>query len=144
MGTRVGGPAMKAGEIVGLLKDTYNDWSEDNASRLAAALSYYTIFALAPLLLIVTAVAGLVFGDDAARGQVSGQLQSALGPEAAASIEEAIQQSSDTGAGTVSAIIGIATLFLAASGLFGELQSALNTIWEVQPKPGGGILNTIK
>ena len=103
---------MRPGAALGLLKESFNDWSEDGASRLAAALSYYTIFSLAPLLLIVTAIAGVVFGDEAARGQVSAQLSGLLGPEAAETIESAVSKARDTGAGTISAIIGIVMLFL--------------------------------
>jgi len=126
------------------LKETYNEWSEDKASRLAAALAYYTAFSIAPLLLISIAVAGLVFGRDAAEGQVVGQLQGAVGPDAAAMIERSIANSQDTGAGTIAAIIGLATLIWSASNVFSQLQDALNTIWEVAPDPNAGILGTIK
>jgi membrane protein len=130
--------------IFELLKEAYDGWSEDNASRLAAALAYYTVFSLAPLLLIAISVAGLVFGEKAAQGQVFAQLQGVLGPEAAQTIQSAIEKSSNTGASTVSTIIGLVTLVLGASGVFGELQSGLDTVWEVQPKPGGGIVATVK
>lgn len=127
-----------------LLKETYNDWSEDKASRLAAALAYYTAFSVAPLLLITIAIAGLVFGREAAQGQVYAQLEGLLGSGAASAIQTGIAQSGQTGAGTISAIIGIATLIWSASNVFAQLQEALNTVWEVQPDPNAGILATLK
>jgi len=135
---------MSLGKIVQLLKDTVSDWQEDGASTLAAALAYYTVFALAPLLLIAISIAGLVLGQEAAQGQVRGQLDGVLGSDAAATIEEAVAASRNTDAGIIAAVIGFGSLFLSASGLFGQLQAALNTIWEVTPKPGGGILAMIK
>lgn len=127
-----------------LLKETYNDWSEDKASRLAAALAYYTAFSVAPLLLISIVVAGLVFGREAAQGQIFGQLEGLLGADAASTIQTSVANSQQSGASTLSAIIGIATLIWSASGLFSQLQDALNTIWEVQPDPQAGIVATIK
>ncbi len=127
-----------------LLKTTYTEWSEDKASRLAASLAYYTAFSVAPLLLISIAIAGLVFGDEAARGQVFAQLRGLLGDEGAAALETAVQNSGQQGAGTVATIIGLATLIWSASNVFGQLQEALNTIWEVQPNPNAGIMATIK
>lgn len=127
-----------------VLKETYNEWSEDKATRLAAALAYYTAFSIAPLLLICIAVAGLVFGREAAQGQVYAQLQGLLGPDAAETIQESIANSQDTGASTLSAIIGIVMLVWSASNVFSQLQDALNTIWEVAPDPNAGWLATIK
>jgi membrane protein len=127
-----------------VLKETYHEWSEDKASRLAAALAYYTAFSIAPLLLISIAVAGLVFGRDAAQGQVSAQIQGAVGQDAAAMIETSLANSQDTGAGTIAAIVGLATLIWSASNLFSQLQDALNTIWGVAPDPNAGLLGTVK
>lgn len=128
-----------------LLKTTYQEWSEDKASRLAASLAYYTAFSVAPLLLISIAIAGFFFGDDAAQGQVFAQLNGLLGSEGAAAIETAVQNSSrEGGAGALATIIGLATLLWSASNVFGQLQEALNTVWEVQPDPHAGIMATIK
>ena len=127
-----------------VLKDTYSEWSEDKATRLAAALAYYTAFSIAPLLLIAISVAGLVFGREAAEGQVYAQLQGLLGEGAAGTIQESVANSQDTGASTISAIIGLLMLVWSASGLFSQLQDALNTIWEVAPDPNAGWLATIK
>src|ERR1044071_9257129 len=130
--------------LFGLLKETYHDWSEDKASRLAAALAYYTAFSIAPLLLISIAVAGLVFGREAAQGQIFAQLNGLLGSDGASAIQTGIANSNKAGAGTLSAIIGLATLIWSASSLFGQLQEALNTIWEVQPDPHAGLMATVK
>jgi membrane protein len=127
-----------------VLKETYHESSEDKAARLAAALAYYTAFSIAPLLLISIAVAGLVFGRDAAQGQVSAQIQGAVGQDAAAMIETSLANSQDTGAGTIAAIVGLATLIWSASNVFSQLQDALNTIWGVAPDPNAGLLGTVK
>jgi membrane protein len=129
--------------LLELLKDTYREWSEDQASRLAAALAYYTAFSIAPLLLITIAVAGLVFGREAAQGRIVGQLEGVMGP-AAGAIETSLANSQDTGASTLSAIIGLATLIWSASSLFGQLQESLNTIWEVAPDPNAGLVATLR
>lgn len=127
-----------------VLKETWSDWNEDKAPRLAAALAYYTAFSLAPLLVIAIAIAGLVFGEEAARGQVSAQIQGLLGPDGAEAVETMIAGASKQSSGIIATIIGFVTLLFGASGLFGQLKDAMNTIWEVQPKPGQGIMSTIK
>jgi membrane protein len=133
------------GEMRELAVATFKEWNEDKAPRLAAALSYYTIFSLAPLLLIAISVAGLVFGEEAARGALSAQLSSLLGPQGAEAVEMMIAASGDrSGGGIIASIIGVVTLLLGAAGVFGQLQDALNTIWEVAPKPGRGIWGFIK
>ena len=130
--------------VLSTLKETYGDWSEDKASRLAAALAYYTAFSIAPLLLISIAVAGLVFGREAAQGQIFAQLEGLIGADGASAIQTGIANSDSSGAGTLSAIVGLVTLIWSASNLFGQLQDALNTIWEVQPDPNAGIVATVK
>lgn len=132
------------GSAFRLLKETYSEWNDDKASRLAAALAYYTMLSLAPLLVIMVSVAGFVFGEQAARGAISDQISGMVGPSAADLIENAIAQAGNTGAGIIATIIGIITLFMGASGVFAQLQDALNTIWEVQPKPGLGVRATIE
>ena len=127
-----------------LLKETSKEWNEDKASRLAAGLAYYAIFSLAPLLIIVIAIAGLVFGEDAAKGQIVGQIQNQVGKEAAGQIQTMLVMTSQKGTGTFATIIGIVTLLLGATGVFGQLQDALNTIWEVAPKPGRGVFGLIR
>lgn len=127
-----------------LVRDTYKEWTDDKVPRLAAALSYYTIFSIAPLLIVVIAVAGFVFGDEAVRGQLDNQIRGLVGIEAALTIQEIIANSSRPADNTLATIIGVVTLLLGAGGVFGQLQEALNTVWGVEPKPGGGILEIIK
>ncbi len=126
-----------------LFKQSYTDFSNDNAQRLGAALAYYTIFSIAPLLLIAIAIAGLVFGREAVQGQVVGQLQHTLGPSTAGALQDMIRHAAKPKSGTVATIIGVITLLLGASGVFQQLKQALNTIWNVEP-PKGGIMLTIR
>lgn len=127
-----------------LLQETFKEWSEDKASRLAAALAYYTIFSIAPLLIIVIAIAGAVFGEEAARGQIVGQIQGLVGKDGAALIQTAIQNANKPKTGAIASIISVVVLLVGATGLFTELQDSLNTIWEVKPKPGRGVNNMIR
>ncbi len=128
-----------------LLKETFAEWNQDKAERLAAALAYYTMFSLAPLLVIVIAIAGLVFGQEAARGNIVGQIQGLVGREGAQFIQAAIQNASKPkSGGTIASIISVVVLLFGASWVFGALQDALNTIWEVQPKPGRGVITIIR
>jgi membrane protein len=112
-----------------LLKQAVSSWSADYAPSMGAALSYYTLFSIAPLLLIVISVAGLIFGDDAVRGEVFGQLQGILGADGAKAVEDMLQSVSKTGEGIVATITGVAVLLLGATTVFGELQNALDRIW---------------
>ncbi|HYP89108.1 MAG TPA: YihY/virulence factor BrkB family protein [Polyangiaceae bacterium] len=131
-------------ELWETIKETATDWLDDNASRLAAALAYYSLLSLAPLLVISVAVAGLFFGADAARGKVAGELGSIVGAEAAQGIQSVVASAQSPSSGVIGTIVGIVTLFAGASGVFGELQSSLNTIWEVKPKPAGAVLGELK
>lgn len=126
-----------------LFQETFQEWSEDKASRLAAALAYYTMFSIAPLLIIIIAIAGAVFGEDAARGEIVRQIQGFVGRDGAEFIEIAIKNASEPKAGTIASVISIVVLLLGSTGLFVELQDALNTIWEVQPRPGRTVKNVI-
>src|SRR5438045_6096979 len=112
-----------------LLKETAAAWTGDYAPSMGAALSYYTLFSIAPLLLIVIAVAGLVFGANAARGEIFGQLAGLIGPEGAKAIEGLLQAADRPAQGMLAAIVGIFTLLLGATTVFGELQNALDRIW---------------
>src|SRR5438874_6734260 len=110
---------MAAKQYVKLLKQTASAWSEDYAPSMGAALSYYTLFSIAPLLLIVIAVAGLVFGAEAARGEISGQLAELLGPEGAKAVEGLLQAADRPAQGTFATIVGAVTLLLGATPVFG-------------------------
>src|SRR3954453_11177027 len=125
--------------VPGLIKEAFTDWSEDNAPRLGAALSYYTIFSIAPLLLISIAVAGLFFGHDAAQGRIVGQIEGLIGHDAAQSVQAMIQNGRKPGRGLLATIFGLAMLLFGAGGAFNELRAALDVIWEIPPRKGGGI-----
>ena len=127
-----------------LLKRTFKEWTEDNAPRLAAALAYYTTFALAPVLVIVMAVAGLAFGADEVRGALVEQMRGMLGDSGGELVLGLLQEASKPKDSLIAMAIAIATLLFAASGLFAQLQDALNTVWEVKPKPGRGIVGVLK
>jgi membrane protein len=121
-----------------LVKQTFSEWSEDKASRLAAALAYYTVFSLAPLLVITIGIAGLVFGEDAVQGQVVAQLEGLIGRQGATFIQDMIAASRKPSHSLAATVIGIAVLLFGAAGVFRQLQDALNTIWEVEARPGRG------
>lgn len=127
-----------------LLKETLDEWNKDRAPRLAAALSYYTVFSIAPFLIVVIAVAGLIAGEDAVRGQLDDQVQGLMGREGADLVQQLIQNNSQPAENILATVIGIATLLLGAGGVFGQLQDSLNTVWGVEPKAGRGLLATIK
>lgn len=127
-----------------IVRETYEGWSEDNAASSGAALAYYTLFSIAPLLVIVIALCGIVFGPEAARGQIVKELQGNVGPTAAQAIEKMIVRTSNPGSGTVATVIGVVVLLIGAVGVFNELQADLNRVWKVQPKPGRGWLGVLK
>lgn len=130
--------------VIDVLKDTFKDFGEDKVPRLAAALAYYTIFSIAPLMLIAIAVASLVFERTAVEGQMLDTIQGLLGKEGRDTIGSAMEAGNKGGGNVVAASIGIATLLLGASGVFGQLKDALNTIWEVKPKEGQGVLGILR
>jgi membrane protein len=127
-----------------MLNDTFADWKKDNVLMLAAALSYYTVFALAPVLVIAIAIAGLAFGQDAARGQIVVQSRGLIGDQSAQVIQIIIENAGKSGGGILATIVGMILLIGGATGIFSMLQGALNTIWDVKPRSGKGILWIIK
>lgn len=112
------------------------DWVTDKAPRLAAALAFYTILSLAPLLVIAAAIAGVFFGEEAARGEIVNQLRGLIGSAGAEVVQTTLQNANKPRAGLIASLIGIITLLFGASGVFGELQDALNKVWKVPPQPG--------
>jgi membrane protein len=127
-----------------MTKQTFSEWSNDKGGRLGAALSYYTIFSLAPLLLVVVSIAGLVFGREAAEGSLFAQLAGVVGPEAAKLIQSAVAKASSTKGGVLGTIIGVLVLLAGATGVVIELQGALDTVWKVEPKPNRGIWGVVR
>jgi membrane protein len=127
-----------------LFKRTYTKWNADHAQGLGAALSYYTVFSLAPLLLIVIAIAGLVFGQEAAQGQIMGQIEGLVGEESAKAIQSMIEEARKPTAGILATVIATVMLLVGATGVFAQLQESLNIIWQVQEKPGEGLWKLLK
>ncbi len=128
-----------------LLKNTAREWQDDKVSLWAAGIAFYTIFSLAPLLIIAITIAGAVFGQEAAQNQIVEQIQGLIGKQGAQAVQTMIQNTQQPGSGGILATtFGIATLLLGASAVFGQLQEALNTIWDVQPQSGINIKNFLQ
>ncbi len=121
-----------------LLRTSFIAWIDDYAPSMGAAIAYYTVFSIAPLLLIVISVAGLVFGVDAARGEISEQLQSLMGEQGARAVEGLLERANQPDAGIASTVIGVVFLLIGATTVFGELQDALDRIWEAPRREDGG------
>jgi membrane protein len=128
-----------------MLKESFKEWKEDDALELGAALAYYTIFSIAPLLLIVIAVAGLVWGREAAEGQIYTQFDNLLGAQGAATLQTMVGNAAKQGdkTGILATVIAGVTVLFGATGVFAQLQSALNKIWNVEPRPKSGIMGFI-
>src|SRR5881394_991884 len=125
----------------GLVKQTAQEWLQDKAPQLGAALAYYTVFSLAPLILVLLAIVGVLFRDDPAGAwdKITQQMSYFLDPSAVQVVQSIAQKASQPGKGTIATVIGVVLALFGASGVFGQLQDGLNTIWGVKAKPGGGI-----
>jgi membrane protein len=134
------------GITASLFKQTFDEWIADKAPQLGAALAYYTVFSLAPLIVVLLALVGFVFRNDPAGAwqKVTEQMSYFLGKSAIEVIQNIAAQASHPHKGLAAAIIGIALALFGASGVFGQLQGALNTIWDVKPKPGAGIAGYLR
>lgn len=119
-----------------LFGDAARAWWDDDAPRMGASLAYYTLFAIAPILLVATAIAGAAFGEEAVRGEIVGQLDALVGREGALAVQSLLEGAGQRRAGTIATVIGSITFLVAATGAFLELQVALNTIWRVKVKEG--------
>src|SRR4029077_15765969 len=126
-----------------ILKGAFAEFSEHNVLRLSAALAYYSIFSIGPLLAIVVGLAGIAFGHEHVRHQIEGQLRSMLGPNSAKTIES-MMSAQKYGTSLITTIVGVVAVLIGAGGVFGQLQDALNTIWEVKAKPGTGLWRFIR
>ncbi len=136
--------ALKPHMMWRLMKDAASDWSRDRAPRLGAALAYYTVFSLVPFLVVVIAVIGLVFGEVAAQSAILSQIAELVGEQTAAAIKDMIQRADQPSTGLFATAVAVATLLIGASGVFGQLQDALNTVWGVEPKEDRGVWGFIK
>jgi membrane protein len=126
-----------------ILKGAGEAFIEDNCIKLSAALSYYTIFAIGPLLVIVISLLGLFFGQDAVRGRLFGQIQGLVGTDAAKQIQDIIQNIQQTESGTIGTIIGTVILIIGATGIFTEIQDSINFIWSLRAKPKRGLIKLL-
>jgi len=129
------------GNAFSLLKQTFNEWLQDKAPQLGAALAYYTVFSLAPLILVLLAIVGVIFRDDPAGAwdKITQQMSYFLDPSAVQVVQDIAQKASQPGKSALATVIGIALALFGASAVFGQLQDALNTIWGVKAKPAQGI-----
>ena len=127
-----------------MIKAAVKAWVDDYAQSMGAALSYYTLFSLAPLLIIVIAVAGMVFGQEAAQGQIVTQLRGIMGEEGAVAVEGMLKAAREPAKSVVATIVGVVFLLLGATAIFGELQSALDRIWRVPAPKQSGILHLLR
>ena len=135
---------MNVKKSANLLKDTFHEWNEDKAPRLGAALAYYSVFSIAPLVMLTVGAASLIFGAEAARGEVVNEIKDTVGVPVALAVEQMLAQGHETGHGITATILGLVTLLFGAAGVFGQLQDALNTVWKVAPKPGRGLMGIVR
>lgn len=131
--------------FIDIIKTTIMAWLDDGGPRLAAALAYYTIFALAPILIFVIAIAGLVLSQDVVRAEVLQQIESAVGPQSAELVDNLITNMSSSGSGLISTLLGIGALLFGALGVFNNLQVALDKMWDVsEDAQSGGVQGFIQ
>jgi membrane protein len=134
---------MKKNSVWTILKETFRAWNEDKVTRLASSTAYYTLFSLAPLLVIAIAIAGFFFSRQTVQAQLTSQIAALAGDRVAAAIQGMISSSYKNNSNVVATIVGVVLLLVGASGVFGSLQDALNTIWGVKPDPKRGVRSTI-
>jgi membrane protein len=124
-----------------LLRDTVSLWTSKNAFQFAGAIAFYTLFSLAPLMIILVTGAGIIFGEEAARGEIAVQIEALVGPQAAQAVEDAVDQARIERSGLLPTLLGIGLLLFGATTVFAQLQGALNHLWDVAPRPAkSGIL----
>ncbi|MFA6924814.1 MAG: YihY/virulence factor BrkB family protein [Bacteroidales bacterium] len=123
-----------------LLKETFKEFIDDNSLKLSAALSYYTIFSLPPLLIIIISLSGIFFGADAVKGEIFGQINGLVGNDAALQIQETIKNVELSNSNIFATIAGVIILLIGASGVFGEIQGSINYIWGIKAKPKRGLI----
>src|SRR5262249_17762785 len=123
-----------------LVKQTGQEFIDDKAPRLGAAMAFYSALSIAPLLLVVTGIAGLAFGEQAARGEIAHQLSDLLGREQAEVVEGMLAKSASPTSGILATAIGLVTLLIGATSFFAELQAALDVVWNVKPDPTSSLI----
>jgi membrane protein len=135
---------MRAKELFPILKTTFNAWNRHEAPRLGAALAFYTILSLSPLVIIVAAVGGLIFSRSTAQTHILSQVQAMIGPEGGKAVQSMLANAQKPAAGILGTIVGLLSLLFGASGVFTELRSALNLIWEVKLEETSGIVGLLR
>ncbi len=135
---------MNAKTLWRIMRNAADGWWNDNIPHFGAAISYYTMFALAPILVVAIAIAGFAFGADAVRGEIVGQIEGLVGHSGAVAVQSMLKGASNRSSGILATVIGLVTLFLGATGLFLELQTALNAIWRVKPKTDAGLRGMVR
>ena len=130
--------------VFDLLREAFGEWQKDNVSILAASLAYYTVFSLTPILIISIAIAGSIFGEEAARGEIMRQFQDLVGSSGAEVIQTALSNANTPKLKNIASLISVVLLLIGASGVFAQLQHALNLVWNVKAKPGKGISQLIR
>jgi membrane protein len=131
-------------DVKHLVVDTWKEWQKDEATRIGAALAYYTTFSLAPLLVVATSVAGLVYGKEAAMGEVAKQLENMLGAAGAEQVQTMLANAHSQGGNLIATVVGTVAVIVGCTTVFIELQAALNRMWEAPKKESSGILDTLK
>lgn len=126
------------------LKDAFSGFGDDKVTKLSASLAYYTGFSLAPLLVVIIAICGFVFGREAVQGTIDNQIAGLIGADAAKQVQEMIRSATLSGKGTLATIIGVVTLLIGATSIFGEVQDSINSIWGLKPKPKVSFWKTIQ
>lgn len=127
-----------------VLKDSYNGFLDDRCLKLSAALAYYTVFSLAPLLVLIMSLMSIFLGQEAIQGEIFGQINGLVGNEAAKQIQDMIKNVQLSGKTNTALVIGIVTLLIGATSIFVEIQDSVNLIWRVKPKPKKGWLKLLK
>ncbi len=131
-------------QIWALFKSVFKSWNDDHAQSMGAALAYYTLFSIAPLLLIVIAISGIVFGPQAARGEILDQLHSLMGEQGARAVQTLLESTNQPTEGIAATTIGIVLLVIGATTVFGELQDSLDRIWRVPARNSSGLWSLIR
>ena len=129
--------------VFGFLKEVMSDFMDDKVLKYSASLSYYTVFSIAPILIIIISIAGLFFGREAVTGQIFGQIKGLVGADAAAQIQAMIANTHRSGNTVLASIISVIVLVFGATGIFGEIQDSINSIWGLKSKPKTGILKVV-
>ncbi len=131
-------------EIISFIQEVLKEWNEDKAPRMAAALAYFTVFSIAPLLIVIIAIAGAFLGEQAVRGELFAQISGLIGAEGASFVENMIAYARQPNETAIASVIGVVTLLLGAGGVFAQLQDALNTAWDAEPPTKNGILMMLR